>query len=406
MAARTGIGPGGCFAVIVKRLILVGAALVFLWSAPLAPAVLLLSDSFNYPDGPLVTVSTNLWMHHSGGTTGQVQVVSGRAFLSQANSEDVSRYLAGQPYPASTNIYLYSSFVINLASLPSSSGDYFAHFKTSSTSGFADRIFATTSGAPSGFFRIGLANSASAFSVQLTANLSTNTDYVLVTRYAPSNASSTIWLNPSVETDPSVSASDTGTTITVTTYALRESDGIGSFYVDNLLVGTSFGDVVPTVPPSIATQPQSQEVAEGANVTFTVGAAGSSPLSYQWYFNLTNNLADETNSTLILTSVTTNRAGVYTVTITNGVGSTNSDPATLTVDVAPPPTPPTIVTQPQSQVVTAGSRRDLYRARRRQPAVELSVAVERNKPGRRDRLRARFEQCDDQSSWPLLSRDH
>ena len=79
----------------------------FLVTAPLASAALLLNDSFNYPDGPLATVSTSGWAHHSGSVTGQVVVVSGRVLLCEDNGEDVNAPLAGQPYPSSgaTNVF-------------------------------------------------------------------------------------------------------------------------------------------------------------------------------------------------------------------------------------------------------------------------------------------------------------
>src|SRR5262249_40302744 len=40
-----------------------------------------------------------------------------------------------------------------------------------------------------------------------------------------------------------------------------------------------------STPPSISTQPLSQTVNPGSNVTFSVVAAGSTPLTYQWLFN-------------------------------------------------------------------------------------------------------------------------
>src|ERR1019366_8014598 len=50
----------------------------------------------------------------------------------------------------------------------------------------------------------------------------------------------------------------------------------------------SSGTVVTGTPPSIVTQPQSQTVGVGSNVTFTVTASGTAPLSYQWRLNGTN----------------------------------------------------------------------------------------------------------------------
>jgi hypothetical protein len=95
--------------------------LIFLVSATLAGATLLLDDSFSYPDGSLVTVSTNVWVHHSGSVTGEVAVASGRVLLNEAHTEDVNALLAGQPYPSSgtTNVF-YASFTVKFTSLPSS----------------------------------------------------------------------------------------------------------------------------------------------------------------------------------------------------------------------------------------------------------------------------------------------
>src|SRR5204863_7923176 len=103
-------------------LVFVGAALASLGTASLTRAEVILSDSFDYPDGALVTVSGGTWMHHSPtGSTGEVQVVSGRAFLSQTNAEDVNAQLAGQPYFPTNSTVLYASFTVNFRSLPTGS---------------------------------------------------------------------------------------------------------------------------------------------------------------------------------------------------------------------------------------------------------------------------------------------
>src|ERR1039458_4543213 len=48
------------------------------------------------------------------------------------------------------------------------------------------------------------------------------------------------------------------------------------------------GKCLTPVPPSILTQPQSQTVSAGANVSLGIVAAGAPPLSYQWRFDGAN----------------------------------------------------------------------------------------------------------------------
>ena len=88
-----------------------------------------------------------------------------------------------------------------------------------------------------------------------------------------------------------------------------------------------------TAPNEIAsflTQPRSQTAIAGDIVNFTVTAAGTPPLSYQWRFNGAP-IRDAIASTYTLIAVTTNDAGSYSVTISNAAGVTNSADANLTV---------------------------------------------------------------------------
>jgi hypothetical protein len=156
-----------------------------------------------------VTVSGGTWVSHSG-TTGPVRVLSGKVLLARTNNEHV-RVSLGQSYPVATNIALDACFTVSSTRFPSSSSDNFAHFKDSGTSGFHDKIHATTNGVPAGFFQVGVANGDNIPNALIASNLNLNTGYTLVTRYVLSNAKSTLWLDPSAETDPSVTATDTTT---------------------------------------------------------------------------------------------------------------------------------------------------------------------------------------------------
>ena len=84
-------------------------------------------------------------------------------------------------------------------------------------------------------------------------------------------------------------------------------------------------------------------------MTFTVTATGNAKLKYQWYLDGAA-ISGKTKDSLTLDNVKAADAGTYTVTVTNGVGSATSDPATLTVDVGP-----AITTQPASQTVDQGA---------------------------------------------------
>jgi hypothetical protein len=88
------------------------------------------------------------------------------------------------------------------------------------------------------------------------------------------------------------------------------------------------------VPPTITNQPQSQTVVAGQSVTFSVGAAGTAPLSYQWRFNA-GNISGATASSYTANNVQTTSAGSYSVVVTNAYGSTNSANAVLTVLLPP-----------------------------------------------------------------------
>jgi hypothetical protein len=88
------------------------------------------------------------------------------------------------------------------------------------------------------------------------------------------------------------------------------------------------------LPPSITLQPASQSVLPGSNVTFSVSATGSEPLSYQWRLNGAN-IPGATNSTYSITNnVQPADGGSYDVLVANSFGAVASLIATLKVTVA------------------------------------------------------------------------
>ncbi len=106
--------------------------------------------------------------------------------------------------------------------------------------------------------------------------------------------------------------------------------GTYSVVVTNQLGSATSADatLVLNMPPSITNQPQSQTVIVGQNVTFSVGASGTTPFSYQWQFN-GNGIPGATASSFSLAAAQRANAGVYSVLVMNSAGTAISDNALL-----------------------------------------------------------------------------
>ena len=111
------------------------------------------------------------------------------------------------------------------------------------------------------------------------------------------------------------------------------NNGNYSVIVTNLFGSVTSSNAVlllTNAPPAITTQPQSQSVLAGQTATFSVGATGTPPLNYQWFFSGTN-IAGATTNPFTLANVQLTNTGNYSVVITNIAGSVTSSAASLTV---------------------------------------------------------------------------
>ncbi|MEO8427225.1 MAG: tandem-95 repeat protein, partial [Verrucomicrobiota bacterium] len=126
------------------------------------------------------------------------------------------------------------------------------------------------------------------------------------------------------------------------TITLTVSDGVAT-------TSKTFDLTINPVPPRITGQPGAAAVRVGVDVWFFVEASGSEPLNYQWKFN-GSDIRGAVGTNLILSAVTPQQAGEYTVAVTNRAGSSTSQVATLTIFSAP-----VITRQPRSQIAAVAS---------------------------------------------------
>ena len=118
-----------------------------------------------------------------------------------------------------------------------------------------------------------------------------------------------------------VSPADSGS------YTVQVSNGFGSTFASATLTVTS----PPSgTAPTFSSEPRSQTVNAGTNVTFTAEAIGSLPLSWRWFFN-NEPIPDATNASFTLLNVGPGNTGQYFVSVNNPFGSATSSNATLTV---------------------------------------------------------------------------
>ena len=124
-----------------------------------------------------------------------------------------------------------------------------------------------------------------------------------------------------------------------------------SVVVSNSVASVASNAVTLTVnaAPAITTQPASRTVTAGQAATFSVTASGTAPLSYQWRKNGANIGGATAASYTTPATIAADDGSLFSVVVTNSIGSATSSDATLTVT-----TPVSISSQPVGATVTAG----------------------------------------------------
>ncbi len=109
----------------------------------------------------------------------------------------------------------------------------------------------------------------------------------------------------------------------------------------------------PATPPTISAQPSAVTVTAGATGTFSVTATGDGPVTYQWQRDGANISGATAASYSTAATTVADNGALFRVVVTNTAGSVTSSAVALTVN--PPPTAPTITSQPVGTTVTAGT---------------------------------------------------
>lgn len=124
-------------------------------------------------------------------------------------------------------------------------------------------------------------------------------------------------------------------------YDVIVTNGCGS-------LASSVATIDVLVVPTIVTAPQAVAACQGTSTMFSVVAAGTTPLSYQWRLNGLD-IPGANASNFTVASVDASSVGAYDVLVSNLCGSTLSGAATLTELVGP-----TLTLEPVGQTRTVG----------------------------------------------------
>jgi predicted extracellular nuclease len=245
----------------------------------------LLDENFDYGGtaGNLTATTAN-WVTHSAGINPIQYVTSGLTMPSYASSgvggaatfmttgEDDNRTFASQSSGS-----LYFAALVNLSSAQTA-GDYFMHFKNSST-GYAARVFARNS---SGNLQFGIGTSSTA--TWSTTNFSLATTYLVVAKHNMSTGASDIYVLTSCESTEPVTplASATGTALTpIVGIAIRQGSASNApaGTIDGIRVANNWADAVTcgSSTPNLSINDVSAVEGNSGTTTFSFDVTLSSP---------------------------------------------------------------------------------------------------------------------------------
>jgi hypothetical protein len=295
-----------------------------------------LSDSFSGTGA----LNANGWGTHSGATPGQLSIVPGslsytglnstgnKATLVSGNTEDVNKASANPI----TGLAYFSAIlnVVNTTGLNANTatGDYF--LMTAATAGntpnsvtaFSSRIYVKT-GSTENTFNIGILNNSggTAAPTYVSTDYAINTAIFVVVKYDLTTNTASLYVNPvigSIEGTPTVTNA-TGSTVAPTqiaSIAIRQGSGTGNIEIDELRLGTTWGDVTSATLSIAQNQINGLKIYPNpvTNGTFYINTNANSTKEVVVYDVLGKQVVKTTTTNAV--NVSNLKGGVYIVKIT------------------------------------------------------------------------------------------
>ena len=223
-------------------------------------AASLVNESFSYPNGNLVP--NGGWANYSGANV-DIQVAAGQATGGGAPNNQNDDHILFAPQSVTSKTYACFDVMIP-APAAAPKPIYFAALKDGGAANLVSRVYVLP--LANGQWTFGLSHSSTSATVGVvpwTAALSYGTTYHLVINYDPVAKSSSLWVNPSAESDPSVTITNAAiASLAVSGFGLRQSNsastlptspaytgtGDWNWVVDNIGIGSTYLDAceVPT----------------------------------------------------------------------------------------------------------------------------------------------------------------
>ncbi len=225
-----------------------------------APAQIFFTDSFDYADGDLTTVSGGLWATHSG--SGDIQVVNGNAVVVSPGGQDDNRLTGAVMGPNDVWYYAVRFTVNQFEELPINP-DYFIHFKDSGTSNFRARLATVPPTDPNRDFSLQIwASSIGGGFADWNGDFDYGQELIAVVRWnngdGPNGipAEATLWVNPVDINSTNITDDELIANVdAIESLALRQDSGdggtVGSIVtIPVVSVGTDFDAVLAEVTPA------------------------------------------------------------------------------------------------------------------------------------------------------------